>query len=309
MTKLIAFASLFGLTFVFVTVAAGVAWMWVGKKRRVSASPEILQVDQLSALDSLAVILAKAEFTAKIQRLIDEADSPWTVGRAILMMAMASLLTLVGMSSLDLLPIFAIIPLAAVIGFVPIFWLNHLRGKRMAAVEEQLPEALDYISRALVAGHSLPLALELLADEIDEPLAPELRKTVDEYNLGTTMEGALAKLADRVPCADIRFFVSAIMTQQRTGGSLHELLENLADTIRERSTIKGQIRALTANGRITAIVLSLLPVFIGVAMLIVSPEYFMVMAGNEVGKSLLIAGACTEVIAFFVIRKIADIQV
>ncbi len=199
MTKLIAFASLFGLTFVFVTVVVGVAWMWVGKKRRVSTSPEILQVDQLSALDSLAVVLAKAQFTAKIQRLIDEADSPWTVGRAILMMAMASLLTLVGMGSLDLLPIVAVILLAAVVGFVPIFWLNHLRGKRMAAVEEQLPEALDYISRALVAGHSLPLALELLADEIDEPLAPELRKTVDEYNLGTTMEGALAKLADRVP--------------------------------------------------------------------------------------------------------------
>jgi len=309
LTRLIAFASLFGLTFLFVTFAAGMAWLWVGKKRRVTTSPEILQVDELSALDSLSVLLEKVRFTAKMQLLIDEADSPWTVGRAILMMAMGGLLILVGIGSFNVLPTIVVIGFAAVVAFVPIFWLKHLRTKRMAAVEEQLPEALDYISRALVAGHSLPLALELLADEIDKPLAPELRKTVDEYNLGTTMEGALGKLADRLPCADIRFFVSAIMTQQRTGGSLHELLENLAETIRERSTIKGQIRALTANGRITAVVLSLLPVVIGLAMLFVSPDYIMTMARNEVGRSLLIAGGCTEIIAFFVIRKIADIQV
>lgn len=179
----------------------------------------------------------------------------------------------------------------------------------MRAVEAQLPEALDFVSRALVAGHSLPMSLELLAEEIGPPLATELRKTVDEYNVGASMDEALENLALRTPSVDIQFFTSAIMTQSRTGGSLHELLDTLSETIRERGTLRGQVRALTANGRMTALILSLLPVFIGTMMFLISPSYVNLLLGHPVGKTLVFIAACSQVAAFFVIRKIVDIQV
>lgn len=179
----------------------------------------------------------------------------------------------------------------------------------MREVEAQLPEALDFISRALVAGHSLPMSLELLAEEIGPPLATELRKTVDEYNMGASMDESLENLSLRAPSVDIQFFTSAIMTQSRTGGSLHELLETLSETIRERGTLRGQVRALTANGRMTALILSSLPVFIATVMYFISPDYMNLLLNHSVGKTLVFVAACSQVAAFFVIRRLVDIRV
>jgi tight adherence protein B len=188
-------------------------------------------------------------------------------------------------------------------------YIRRRRAKRLLAVEEQLPEALDYLSRALVAGHSLPMSLELMADEVKPPLSTELRKTVDEYNLGMAMNDALASLTRRVPSVDMQFFVSAIMTQSRTGGTLHEVLEGLAETIRERSTLKGQVRAMTANGRMTAIVLSLMPIFIALVMLYINPHYLGLLVQHPLGKTLITCAVAGQLLAYFVIRKIVDIKV
>jgi tight adherence protein B len=176
-------------------------------------------------------------------------------------------------------------------------------------VEEQLPEALDYLSRSLVAGHSLPMSLELVAEEVRQPLSAELRKTVDEYNLGMSMPDALDGLARRVPSVDMQFMVSAVLTQSRTGGTLHEVLEGLAETIRERSTLKGQVRAMTANGRMTAVILSLLPVFIALVMLYINPRYFNLLLDHPLGKPLVLLAAGAQLAAYFVIRRIVDIRV
>jgi tight adherence protein B len=176
-------------------------------------------------------------------------------------------------------------------------------------VEEQLPEALDYLSRALLAGHSLPMSLELLADESEPPFSVELRKTIDEYNLGLSMDDALRNLVGRLPSVDIQFFVSAIQTQTRTGGSLHELLEDLAETIRERMTLKRQVRALTANGRMTAVVLSALPFVVAGTMLYVNPDYFDLLLKHPWGPTLLFMALGGQVAAYLVIRRIVNIKV
>jgi tight adherence protein B len=168
---------------------------------------------------------------------------------------------------------------------------------------------LDYLSRALVAGHSLPMSLELMADEVKPPLSTELRKTVDEYNLGMSMNDALANLTHRVPSVDMQFFVSAILTQSRTGGTLHEVLEGLAETIRERGTLKGQVRAMTANGRMTAIVLSLMPAFVALVMLYINPHYLGLLVQHPLGKTLITCAIAGQLLAYFVIRKIVDIKV
>ncbi|MCB1020309.1 MAG: type II secretion system F family protein, partial [Acidobacteria bacterium] len=245
----------------------------------------------------------------RLNRLIAEADVDWTAGRVALVSATLFMASMAILSRLDFVPWLAAVVVASTLAFAPVAYLRSVRAKRLKQVEEQLPEALEFISRALVAGHSLPMALELLADEIGPPLNQELRKTVDEYNLGLSMEQALDNLADRVPSVDIRFFASAIMTQSRTGGNLHDLLENLSETIRERATLRGQVRAMTANGRITAIILAALPFIIGGIMMVVNAEYFQILLNHPIGKTLLFLALCGQVLAFLVIQKIVDIKV
>ena len=153
------------------------------------------------------------------------------------------------------------------------------------------------------------MSLELLAEECDPPLSLELRKTVDEYNLGLSMNDALGNLMLRLPSVDIQFFVSAIQTQSRTGGSLHELLEDLAETIRERMTLKRQVRALTANGRMTAMVLSALPFVVAGTMLYINPHYFDLLLKHPLGPTLLFLALCGQIAAYLVIRRIVNIRV
>jgi tight adherence protein B len=257
----------------------------------------------------LSQTLARGRLGDRLNRLAAEADVDWSAGRVTLASGIAFVLCWAILSRFDFVPGWGAFGVACVAAYAPILYIQRLREKRLKLVEDQLPEALEFVSRALVAGHSLPMSLELLADEIGPPLSQELRKTVDEYNLGTSMEQALENLADRVPSVDIRFFASAIMTQSRTGGNLHDLLESLSETIRERATLKGQVQAMTANGRMTAVILSLLPFIIGGIMMTVNADYFAILVEHPVGKTLLFLALCGQALAFAVIRKIVDIRI
>jgi tight adherence protein B len=271
--------------------------------------PSILRNEMLSTLSGFATLLEHSPFAGRVKKELEQSDVDWSVGRTILMMMVAGGATLKLLLAFDWVPGYAAVALAALAAAGPVFYIRRRRAKRLQAVEEQLPEALDYLSRALVAGHSLPMSLELMADEVKPPLSTELRKTVDEYNLGMAMNDALASLIRRVPSVDMQFFVSAIMTQSRTGGTLHEVLEGLAETIRERTTLKGQVRAMTANGRMTAIVLSLMPIFIALVMLYINPQYLGLLVSHPLGKTLIMCAIAGQLLAYFVIRKIVDIKV
>jgi len=310
MSMLNGFGLIFAATFLVVGGSTLFAWSFLDRGRDDSEDgPDILKKERLSALSTLSLLLSRASFAQPLKRLLSEANVDWTVGRTLLTMLLISGGVFAVLLRLDFVPFGGAIAISLVSSAAPILWIQAQRAKRLRTVEGQLPEALDFISRALVAGHSLPMTLELLAEEIGPPLAGELRKTVDEYNVGASMEQALENLSQRVPSVDIRFFASAIMTQSRTGGSLHELLEGLADTIRERGTLRGQVRALTANGRMTAIVLSLLPLFLAIIMYVVNTEYFLLLVRHPIGKTLLLAAICAQVIAYLVIQRIVDIKV
>ncbi len=301
---------IFGLAFAFVAVCVVVAWLFLERAPRPKESaPHILQADAVSAIGALAALLESVRLTDHLRRLIREADLDWSAGRVVLLMLTTFTVVLALLLRWDFVPWWGAIGVALAAGSAPLLRVRQIRAKRLEKVEDQLPEALDFISRALIAGHSLPMSLELLADEIGPPLATELRKAVDEYNLGSSMEQALENFSDRVPSVDIRFFTSAIGTQSRTGGNLHDVLENLAETIRQRGTLKGQIRAMTANGRMTALILAALPFVIGGVMMMVNADLFMVLVNHPTGKTLLFLGLCSQVAAFFVIRKIVDIRV
>jgi tight adherence protein B len=307
----------FLLTFLVTVCAAGLAWAameqsrWRGRRAQGGGSetPSILRNEMLSTLSLFALVLERLSFVPKLKKLLSEADLDWSVGRTVLIMLVAGAATLNVLLQFDFVPVWVCWIAGAAATGGAIFYVRRLRNKRLYRVEEQLPEALDYLARALVAGHSLPMSLELLADEVSPPLSTELRKTVDEYNLGMSMPDSLRNLTVRLPSVDIQFFVSAILTQSRTGGNLHELLEALAETIRERATLRGQVRALTANGRMTAMVLSLLPFVVASVMLAVNPQYFTLLLVHPIGKTLLFAALVGQGLAYVVIRKIVDIRV
>jgi tight adherence protein B len=202
---------------------------------------------------------------------------------------------------------------ALVIGLIaacgPTAYLMYRRSDRMKKFEEQFPEALDLLSRALRAGHALQTALGMAAEELKEPVGPEFKKTFDQQNFGLPLRDALNQMAERVPILDVRFFVTAVLIQRDTGGNLSEILDNLAHVVRERFKIKRQVRVHTAHGRFTAFVLIALPIGLAIALSIISPDQMQPLFHEHLGQMMLIAAMVLQTIGFVWIRKVIKIEV
>jgi tight adherence protein B len=179
----------------------------------------------------------------------------------------------------------------------------------MRAFEEQFPEALDFLSRSMRAGHGFSVALEMLATDSPDPLGSAFRRVSNDLQLGSSLEIALGKLTVLVPLIDVRFFVSSVLLQQETGGNLGEILSKLAFIIRERFRLKGQVKAASAHGRITGLVLVLMPVGVTAFMMMTTPEYLRQLAADPTGRILIYSALAGQLIGYFVIRKIINIKV
>ncbi len=201
------------------------------------------------------------------------------------------------------------IPVAMICGYLPLWRLNGKIKKRLYKFEGQFPEGLEFIARSMRAGHAFSVALEMLHREFDDPMASEFRRTFEEQNLGMPLDIALAKLAERIPVLDVKFFASAVQLQRKTGGNLTEILDKLAYLIRERYQLRGKIRAVSAHGRMTGKALSSIPVFVGVLMCIVNREYASFFIQTTPGR-LMIAGAVVlQIIGYLTIQKIVNIEI
>jgi tight adherence protein B len=183
------------------------------------------------------------------------------------------------------------------------------RTARLRTFEEQFPEALDLLSRALKAGHAFQTALGMVADEMKPPVGPEFRKTFDQQNYGLPLRDALHQMTENVPILDVRFFVTAVLIQKETGGNLSEILENLARVIRERFKIRRQIRIHTAHGRFTGFVLLALPAGLAILLSIINPEHMDLLFKERLGQMMLMIAIVMQVIGFFWIRKVIKIEV
>jgi tight adherence protein B len=204
----------------------------------------------------------------------------------------------------------AIVPFGAAIGFaLPFMYLNVKRGRRLRNFEEHFPEALDLIARALKAGHAFVTGLRMVADEMEDPVGPEFRKTFDEQNFGLPLKDALENLTARVPSLDVRFFATAVLIQRETGGNLSEILENLAHVVRERFKILRQVRVHTAHGRFTGYVLLALPAVLGMALSFINPEHMNLLFRERMGHILLGTALIMQTIGYFWIRQVVKIEV
>ena len=182
---------------------------------------------------------------------------------------------------------------------MPFFWLRHKRTSRLKRFEEQFPEALDLLSRAIRAGHAFQTAMGMVADELPEPVGPEFKKTFDQQNYGLPLRDALNELAERVRLLDVRFFVTAVLIQRDTGGNLSEILDNLAHVVRERFKIQRQVRVHTAHGRFTGYVLLTLPAFLAVALSFINPEHMQLLFREQMGQMMLMAAIVMQVVGLF----------
>jgi len=201
------------------------------------------------------------------------------------------------------------IALAVLFGFLPYAYVRKKRKKRLDTLEEQFPEALDFLSRSMRAGHAFTISLQMVGEELADPLGQEFRTLFNEQNLGATLEAALRNFAERVPLLDVRFFTSSVLLQKQTGGNLAEILTRLAYVIRERFRLKGQVRAASAHGRLTATILTVLPIVTMLGMLVVAPGYLQGMAKDPDGRWLVGASIAAQFIGYYFIRKIITIKV
>ena len=204
----------------------------------------------------------------------------------------------------------AVVPLVALLwAALPFYWLIRRRRKRINQFVESMPEAVELISRALRSGHGLASGLHLVAEEMKGPIADEFNRVFEEQNLGIPIELALRNMADRLPVMDVRFFVIAVIIQRATGGDLAEVLDKIGRLIRQRFELRGHVKSLTAEGRLSGVVLLGMPPAMLVLLYFLNYEYVSVLFKNPIGVKMLSITAAGQVVGAWVIKKIVAIKV
>jgi tight adherence protein B len=193
-------------------------------------------------------------------------------------------------------------------GWLPYAYVSRARFKRMLKFEEQFPEAIDLIGRALRAGHAFPTGIQMASEELAAPVGTEFRLLYDEQNFGLALPDALRNFARRVPLLDARFFVTAVLTQRESGGNLAEVLDNLASVIRERFKVKRQVRVISAHGRITGWVLAGLPPSLAMVTLAINPDHLGTLTGDPLGQQMIVAAIGLQIIGTLIIRRIVNVE-
>jgi tight adherence protein B len=314
-------SSLTFFVFVFLlgSIATGAAWM-VFLKARVEASeaaktepaesPEtssLLREEKLSTITFWDSILGRFDFIAILKTHLEQADLDWSVGRVTSMMLLCGVTGLAML--LRFLPWWASTLGGAALLFAPYSYILGQRNRRFRKFRENFPDVLDSLARALRAGYPLSAAMEMVTLESPPPISEELRKTATEANLGRGWPQALENFARRVPLLEVNLFISAVQLHSRTGGKLSEVMQGLAENMRESLALQGEVRALAAHGKLTGAILTILPVGIATMMLFVSPDYMSALFNHPWGKNLIAAAVGCLVLAHFVIRKLVDIKI
>src|SRR5216684_1979967 len=267
----------------------------------------LLRDEVLSRIPAFDTFLRRSDRVSQLQKMLAQGNVDVRAGNFLILCAVSALL----------LAAIAVIAggqwfgwAGALMGFfIPYAYASHMRTKRFQKFEETFPAAIDTLARAVRAGHAFTTALEMIANEVTEPVAGEFRQLFEEQKFGLPVRDALLNLADRIPLVDVKFFVTAVMLQRETGGNLAEILDNLSYVIRERFKILRQVRVHTAQGRLTMVLLMALPPTIVVAMLVLNPGFIRPLFTDPIGHVLIVGGITLQTMGYFVIRKIIRIQV
>jgi tight adherence protein B len=268
----------------------------ITKKRVLSSSPLLLK------------LLATTPHVAALDRLLLQSGKEWSVAK-FLAISLAAAAASVLVAAWFAIPMGIQLAIAPIVGLLPLQLVIRARNKRISRIEVQLPEALDLISRALRAGHAFPTALKMVGDEMKDPLAGEFAVAFDEVNFGVSMPDALMNLATRIPSTDLRYFVIAVLIQRDTGGNLSELLESISTIIRDRIKLLGQVRVLSAEGKLSAWILSLLPFGAAGMIQLSNPKFLEVLYTDPIGLKMIYGALFMMFLGVLAMRKIIKIRV
>ena len=275
----------------------------------VALNPDLVRPEQpLSRMKSLARLLASSGSLAEaIHDRLERAGLTLTVGSLLLTSGFIGILVFAIGAVVSGMPLVSAgIGVAA--AALPFMLVRYKAAKRLRQFEQQFPEAIDLISRALRAGHALTTGLSMVADEIPAPVGTEFRRLYERQNFGLPLPEAMRAMALRIPLVDVRFFVAAVLTQRESGGNLAEVLDNLSAIIRERFVLKRHVRVVSAHGRITGWVLSGLPLALGGMLTLVAPAHMSVMITDPLGRRMMMAAFGLQVAGALIIRRIVDVE-
>ncbi|MGZ5199219.1 MAG: type II secretion system F family protein [Telluria sp.] len=268
----------------------------------------ILKQRRYSANDAVDRVLHQWPLAHRIDQLLVQCGARYAVEHFFAACLGAFLLGL-GLSARWPLPAFARFAFALALAFGPYIMARRARTRRLVRIEEQLPEAADFIARALRAGHSFTNVLQIVGTELAEPLAGEFRIAREEINYGVPMSEALHNMADRIPLTDLRYLIIAVLIQRESGGNLAEILGNISQIIRGRLKLAGQVRVLSAEGRMSAWILGALPFAVGLGMALLNPKYLSLLWTDPTGTKLLWVAAGMLVFGMIWLRKVIHIHV
>ena len=311
------------LAIVLVATAIGLNFMEAQRKKnvksllhKVEGTPDAevqtkLLIEPPERVSRLEQLASGFNITESLQLTLRQSGLEWSLSQLILATAIGACVgALVGWkTNLLLLTPVSVAVFGGAGALLPYAWVGFKRRKRFAEFEEQFPEALDFLARSMRAGHAFSISLEMLGAESPEPLGAEFRTLFNEQNLGAPLEVCFGNMLRRIPLVDVRFFVSSVMLQKQTGGNLSEILVRLAYVIRERFQLKGQVKAASAHGRMTAAILTLMPIVLMFALFFVAPGYLQSMANDPDGKYLIIGAIVAQLLGYYFIRKIIRIKV
>jgi tight adherence protein B len=268
-----------------------------------SSEVQLLRAEVLSTSPLFHRLLLKIPGTAQLQLFVQQSAANITVG----MLLTVSMLLAWFVFLLSLLFGTAVI-LAAVLGlltgYIPFLVISIKRQRRFLRFEEQFPEAIDLLGRAVRAGHAFTTGLDLIAKEMPAPVSEEFQRAYEQQNLGLPLRDAFENFMRRIPLTDVRIFVTALMIQRESGGNLAEILDNLSMVIRERFKLMRQIRVYTAQGRLSLYVLVAVPPAMGIVLYFFRRDYIMKLFTDPLGNKFLIAAILLQVMGYFVMRKI-----
>jgi len=279
-----------------------------GQRKSAAQKVRFEKVTHLSDIPALNALLAgSAGVSSRTQAFLERAGLRWTVGRFVLLSAVCFVAAAVLIGYLTGTVLVAAL-LAALAGCAPYLYVRYKANKRMRRFEELFPEALSLIIRALRAGHAFTTGLAMVGEELSDPVGPEFRLVYDHQNFGMPIEDALAGLTRRIPLLDVKFFVTAVLTQREAGGNLAEILENIASVIMDRFKVKRQVRVITAHARITGAVLAGMPPFAALALLAIAPDHMRILWTDPLGIRMVIIALFLQIVGALLIRKIVDIE-